>query len=57
VCEYDVEDCELCESPGGEVVWESDLCRVVMVGDPDYWLVTRITPASAASFCTGTCVR
>ncbi|HMW55777.1 MAG TPA: HIT family protein [Accumulibacter sp.] len=36
MCEYDVEDCELCESPGGEVVWESDLCRVVMVGDPDY---------------------
>ncbi len=34
--EYDFEDCELCESPEGEVVWESDLCRVVMVGDPDY---------------------
>ncbi len=30
------DECELCESPGGEVVWESDLCRVVMVGDPDY---------------------
>ena len=30
------QDCELCDSPGGEVVWESDLCRVVMVNDPDY---------------------
>ncbi|MCM8595290.1 HIT family protein [Accumulibacter sp.] len=30
------EDCELCRSPGGEVVWESALCRVVMVSDPDY---------------------
>ena len=34
--EHGLEDCELCQSPGGEVVWESDLCRVVMVGDPDY---------------------
>ncbi|MBK7952770.1 MAG: HIT family protein [Candidatus Accumulibacter sp.] len=30
------DECELCESPGGEVVWESDLCRVVLVGEPDY---------------------
>ncbi len=29
-------DCELCDSSGGEVVWESALCRVVSVADPDY---------------------
>ncbi|WP_300452008.1 HIT family protein [Accumulibacter sp.] len=29
-------NCELCGSPGGEVVWESALCRVVMVADADY---------------------
>ena len=34
--EQGFDDCELCESPGGEVVWESDLCRVVLVGDADY---------------------
>lgn len=34
--EYRFEDCELCDAPGGEVVWESSLCRVVMVTDPDY---------------------
>jgi diadenosine tetraphosphate (Ap4A) HIT family hydrolase len=32
-----VDDCELCELPGGEIVWEDDLCRVVRVVDsPDY---------------------
>jgi diadenosine tetraphosphate (Ap4A) HIT family hydrolase len=36
VLEHRVEDCELCQSPGGEVIWESELCRVVAVGDPDY---------------------
>lgn len=30
------DNCELCGSPGGEVVWESALCRVVMVADADY---------------------
>lgn len=30
------EGCELCDSPGGEVVWENALCRVVMVAEPDY---------------------
>ncbi len=34
--EQGLEDCDLCDSPGGEVVWESDFCRVVMVGDRDY---------------------
>lgn len=30
------ESCELCTSPGGELVWENALCRVVSVADPDY---------------------
>ena len=32
----DFDDCVLCGAPGGEVVWESALCRVVMVDDADY---------------------
>lgn len=28
--------CELCGSPGGELIWEDALCRVVSVADPDY---------------------
>ncbi len=28
--------CELCSSPGGPVLWQNDLCRVVRVDDPDY---------------------
>ena len=28
--------CELCDYPGGELVWQNDLCRVVRVDDPDY---------------------
>jgi diadenosine tetraphosphate (Ap4A) HIT family hydrolase len=24
--------CELCTSPGGEIVWQDELCRVVLVG-------------------------
>jgi diadenosine tetraphosphate (Ap4A) HIT family hydrolase len=27
--------CELCDSPGGEVVWADNLCRVVRVGGPE----------------------
>jgi diadenosine tetraphosphate (Ap4A) HIT family hydrolase len=29
-------ECELCGSPGGPVVWQNDLCRVVRVDEPDY---------------------
>lgn len=29
-------DCELCRIPGGDVVWEDDFCRVVLVADPNY---------------------
>lgn len=28
--------CELCDGPGGEVLWQDDLCRVVAVQVPDY---------------------
>lgn len=28
--------CELCHSPGGAVLWQNDLCRVVRVDEPDY---------------------
>jgi diadenosine tetraphosphate (Ap4A) HIT family hydrolase len=28
--------CELCESTGGTLLWQNDLCRVVAVADADY---------------------
>ncbi|HEX4782037.1 MAG TPA: HIT family protein [Usitatibacter sp.] len=28
--------CEFCTTPGGPVLWESELCRVVRVDEPDY---------------------
>ncbi len=28
--------CELCDGPGGEVIWQESSCRVVRVGDQDY---------------------
>ena len=28
--------CEFCASPGGAVLWQNALCRVVKVDDPDY---------------------
>lgn len=28
--------CELCESSPGQVLWSSELCRVVLVDEPDY---------------------
>ncbi|MFA6180298.1 MAG: HIT family protein [Candidatus Methylopumilus sp.] len=28
--------CELCASPGGELIWQDDFCRVVRVDDQDY---------------------
>jgi diadenosine tetraphosphate (Ap4A) HIT family hydrolase len=30
------EPCELCTSPGGDVLWRDEFCRVVLVDDPDY---------------------
>lgn len=31
-----VPSCELCDSAGGEPLWQDDLCRVVLVDDRDY---------------------
>jgi diadenosine tetraphosphate (Ap4A) HIT family hydrolase len=31
-----VTGCELCEAPGGELLWEDDFCRIVLVTDADY---------------------
>jgi diadenosine tetraphosphate (Ap4A) HIT family hydrolase len=31
-----METCELCNSPGGEVLWQDAFCRVVLVDDMDY---------------------
>ncbi|HUL57069.1 MAG TPA: HIT family protein [Usitatibacter sp.] len=28
--------CEFCHSPGGAVLWQNGLCRVVRVDEPDY---------------------
>lgn len=28
--------CELCSSPGGAVLWQNELCRVVRADEPDY---------------------
>jgi len=28
--------CEFCDSPGGPVLWQNDVCRVVRVDEPDY---------------------
>ena len=35
--------CELCQQQGGELLWNSALCRVVLIGDNDY-------PGFCASF-------
>ena len=31
-----VNPCELCDSAGGALLWQDDLCRVVLVEDRDY---------------------
>lgn len=28
--------CALCDSPGGDLLWRDEFCRVVLVDDPDY---------------------
>lgn len=37
-----VASCELCESAGGETLWQDELCRVVLVGDRDYPGLCRV---------------
>ena len=35
--------CPLCDTPGGEVLWQDDFCRVVLVTDtPDYQGFCRV---------------
>lgn len=34
--------CELCDSPGGKVLWQDASCRVVLVDDPDYAGLCRV---------------
>lgn len=29
-------NCDLCNNVGGELLWQSALCRIVLVNDPDY---------------------
>ncbi len=31
-----MENCELCITPGGELLWRDDFCRVVLIDDVDY---------------------
>ena len=31
-----VPSCELCDSAGGEPLWQNELCRVVLIDDRDY---------------------
>ncbi len=40
--------CEFCASPGGAVVWQNGLCRVVRVDEPDYPGFCRIILARHA---------
>ena len=35
-CAAPADGCELCGSPGGELLWEDDFCRIVRVADADY---------------------
>jgi diadenosine tetraphosphate (Ap4A) HIT family hydrolase len=30
------QDCIFCDTPGGEVIWQDDFCRVVLVDDENY---------------------
>jgi len=34
--------CDLCETVGGELLWQDQRCRVVLVGDPDYAGFSRV---------------
>ncbi len=36
VTKLTVNDCELCKSDGGQLVWHDDFCRVVLIEDLDY---------------------
>ena len=34
--EGSIAGCEFCDSAGGELLWRDDLCRVVLVDEPDH---------------------
>jgi diadenosine tetraphosphate (Ap4A) HIT family hydrolase len=34
--------CELCDTPGGELLWRDAFCRVVLVNDADYPAFCRV---------------
>ena len=34
--------CDLCETVGGELLWQDAHCRVVLVNDPDYTGFCRV---------------
>jgi diadenosine tetraphosphate (Ap4A) HIT family hydrolase len=40
--------CEFCSSPGGPVLWQNDLCRVVRADEPDYPGFVRVILARHA---------
>ena len=37
-----VSSCELCDSAGGDLLWQDELCRVVLVEDPAYTGYCRV---------------
>lgn len=34
--------CELCKQPGGELLWQDGLCRIVLVDEPGYCGFCRV---------------
>lgn len=46
------DECELCHRPGGELLWEDGLCRVVAVADADYPGFCRVILARHAAEMT-----
>ena len=43
-----VAGCDFCSSPGGAVLWQNDLCRVVRADEPDYPGFVRVILARHA---------
>lgn len=35
-------NCELCKQPGGELLWQDDRCRIVLVDEPGYCGFCRV---------------
>lgn len=45
--------CELCEQPGGQIIWQGARCRVVLVDDPLYAGFCRVIWNSHVAEMTG----